>query len=110
MGEKKDVSSLWQQQKYYSFIIATTNDKEIAEKWNYYVLSVHGELYINNNEPKVNSTHESHYEFNICIDAFNCSVGPNVFDKFILAEGEWLKGCLSENESRLLKNYSIINY
>lgn len=38
--------------KYYSFIICQTEDKEIAEKWDYYILSVNGQLLMSSEEHK----------------------------------------------------------
>ena len=83
------------------YVLEGYSHKEIAEKWDYYILSSQGQLLMSSEE------HKSEYEYNISIDTIACSLNCR---NLVLGMGNWLKKCLTDTEAQLLKKHKVLRY
>lgn len=88
-------------------MLAKTEDKEIAEKWDHFILTVDGRLLMNTDEPKTDSNQSS---YNIGVDTFACILDDIPTFRFVFAESKWLEKCLKLEEIGLLNSVGVLKY
>lgn len=86
---------------YHSFIICQTNNKELAQKWPYFILSSSGEIHMGLEEYGTN------HQYNYSVDSISYDINST---NLILGQGNWFKETLNADERHLLKKHKVLRY